>query len=302
MPIFRIDGDKLRKLSILPLGKERALQSLVEQNLSEALGLRFLASECITTSGGRIDTLAVDEAGAPVIIEYKRNRNDNVINQALSYLRWLKTQRQEFFEKLVADRLGADAAANLKLDWRSPRVICVAESYSRFDIDTVEVVPLRIELFRYRFYEDGVFLLEPVVTVGEDIREPPTRSQVLVPTTRDALAEPAVESQLGKANSLTRQLFSDLREWTLALDEAVIERPTQVYVGYRMTKNFAEVHIGRDHLKIYLRAVDYEDPSGMIERMPASYNWTLVCRLYVRTEEDLERSKPLIERSFRDVL
>ena len=42
------------------------------------------------------------------------------------------------------------------------RLICIAESYSKFDIDTAEVVPLRIELMRYRYYEDGVFALEPI--------------------------------------------------------------------------------------------------------------------------------------------
>src|SRR5581483_9003825 len=135
MPIFRVESQRLRKLVIAPLEKERHLQALLEANLSEALGLHFLASEYVTTRGGRIDTLAVDESGCPVIIEYKKSRNDTVINQSLSYLRWLGTQKKEFFEKLVQDRLGTDAAKRLGLDWTNPRVICIAESFSKFDLD-----------------------------------------------------------------------------------------------------------------------------------------------------------------------
>jgi len=51
------------------------------------LGIKFLASEYSTGKiyGGRIDTLGIDENGCPVIIEYKRALNENVINQGLFY-------------------------------------------------------------------------------------------------------------------------------------------------------------------------------------------------------------------------
>lgn len=80
MPIFKVQNGKLKKLNIISLDKEKNLQSLLEANLMEALELRFLATEFVTTAGGRIDSVAIDANGAPVIIEYKRNRNDNVIN------------------------------------------------------------------------------------------------------------------------------------------------------------------------------------------------------------------------------
>lgn len=59
------------------------------------------------------------------------------------------------------DKLGKELAEKIKLDWNNPRVVCIAESYSKFDIDTVEVVPLRIELLKYRYYDEGIFSLEP---------------------------------------------------------------------------------------------------------------------------------------------
>ena len=98
MPVFTTQNGKLKKLTSKIFDKEKELQALVEQNLDELLGMHFLATEYPTTFGGRIDTLAVDYSGAPVIIEYKRNKNDSVINQGLSYLKWLQAQKVEFFE------------------------------------------------------------------------------------------------------------------------------------------------------------------------------------------------------------
>ncbi len=82
-------ADELAAASAVAI--EKALQTLIERNLGALLGVRFLASEYSTgkTHGGRIDTLGIDENGSPVIIEYKRSTNENVINQGLFYLDWL---------------------------------------------------------------------------------------------------------------------------------------------------------------------------------------------------------------------
>ncbi|MES2878542.1 MAG: DUF5655 domain-containing protein [Pseudomonadota bacterium] len=304
MPIFKISGSKLKKLNSLPLDKEKNLQALIEANLIEVLDLLFLATEYTTTFGGRIDTLAVDTNGSPVIVEYKRNKNDNVINQSLSYLKWLKSQKPGFFEKLMIDKLGKDKADKIKLDWHNPRVICVAENYSKFDIDTAEVVPLRIELMKYRYYEDGIFALEPVNVPDAS----PTARVVAVGTMAESKSFPSVETGnsldnlLSKASSDIKALFADLRERIVAIDDSITENPTMLYVGYRMGNNFAEVHIGKNHLKIHLRPIDFVDPKGMVDKIPDGYNWTMDRRVYLKSAGDLDYVVGLIEQSYKNVL
>lgn len=305
MPIFRNSDGKLKKLNAQALDKEKSLQLLLESNLTEVLDLKFLATEYPTTFGGRIDTLAVDSGGAPVIIEYKRNKNDNVINQSLSYLKWLKTQKSGFFEKLIIDKLGAEVAKSIGLDWNNPRVICIAESYSKFDIDTVEVVPLRIELLRYRYYEDNVFALEPV-----NFQERPMTSTVpnpAEPTTREDRTEIEAESEnctnlMAKASPATRELFEQLREKIRAFDDTIVEKHTAVYVAFKLSNNFAEVYIGKNQIKIFLRPIDYIDPRGMIDRIPDGYNWTLNRRIHLKSDADVEYVAGIIEQSYKSVL
>ncbi len=303
MPVFKtIEGDSLKKLNVVQLSKERDLQRLVEKNLIETLGLQFLATEYTTTSGGRIDTLAVDADGAPVIIEYKKNRNDAVINQALSYLKWLKTQKPEFFQKLMIDKLGQKAFDEIGLDWKNPRVICIAESYSRFDLDTVHFVNTRIELIRYRMYEDGVFSLDALnvlesATVTEEVKEEPKLTAKV-----EEESTPAVDNFLSKCSPAVREMYEDLREQILALDEAIIEKPTTLYVGYKMSNNFADVHFQKSGLKVFLRPTDYEDPRSFVKQVSDGYGWKLNRYFQITSADDIGYVMGLIEQSYKDVL
>lgn len=85
LKLFRIASGKVAEIYGSAAALEKSLQSLIEQNLETFLGVRFLASEFSTgrEHGGRMDTLGLDENGCPVIIEYKRATNVNVINQGL---------------------------------------------------------------------------------------------------------------------------------------------------------------------------------------------------------------------------
>ena len=96
MAIFRIDKDTVKKLTVKGFRDEKELQTLFEKNSETIFGVRFLASEFTTTHGGRIDTLGIDEDSAPVIIEYKENEKDNIINQGLFYLDWLVDHKGDF--------------------------------------------------------------------------------------------------------------------------------------------------------------------------------------------------------------
>ena len=96
--LFQFGEDGVAELPGTAVQVEKSLQLMFEANLDALLGVRFLASEHSTgpIHGGRIDTLGLDEDNSPVIIEYKRSVNENVINQGLFYLDWLLDHRKEF--------------------------------------------------------------------------------------------------------------------------------------------------------------------------------------------------------------
>lgn len=318
MPVFlNVDG-KLKKLSLVSLDKEKALQKLVEDNLLEVLDIRFLASEYQTTNGGRIDTLAIDSDGAPVIIEYKRSRNDSVINQALSYLKWLKAQKKEFFEMLVLKKLGTPYVA--EIDWLNPRIICIAESYSKFDIDSLEVIPLRLELYKFHYYQNNLFVLD---RINGDDEKPGNNSNAIsekvntkisehhgekilitksTSTDLDKISKHNLEKQLNRGQHAIKSLFGILQKKILEFDESIYEKINTNNVAFRISKMFAEVHIQKDNIIIYLRPIEYNDPVGMIFKVPDTHRWTLNRGVRIKNESELHYIMSFIEQSYKDIL
>jgi len=96
-------------------------------------------------------------------------------------------------------------------------------------------------------------------------------------------------------------LFQDIRQRIIELDESIIEKTTKLYVCYRVTKNFAEIYIQKSQLRIILRPVEYADPKGLVQQIPAGYNWTLDRAVYLKPGDDLDYVFGLIE-SYKDVL
>jgi len=140
MALFSIQNGSIKKIPSIKVGLERDIQKIFEENLNKILNITFLASEYSTSFGGRIDSLGIDNNGSPIIIEYKRNQNDNVINQRLSYLPWLLDHKANF--EVLVQKVKVDVA----IDWASPRAICVAESYNKFDLDATDLLPINIEI------------------------------------------------------------------------------------------------------------------------------------------------------------
>ncbi|ATL32254.1 Transporter [Streptomyces formicae] len=144
---------------------EADVHDLIEAHMETMLGVTFLASEYVIdcTDGGRIDSLGLDENGAPVIVEYKRGTDAGVINQGLYYMAWL-TSHKHAFQNLVRDRLGATAASQIL--WSAPRLVCVAGDFTRYDARAVREHRRSIDLVRYRYFGNDHFVLETVASVS----------------------------------------------------------------------------------------------------------------------------------------
>jgi len=254
MALFFTQNGTAKKIPPVKVGLEKDVQKIFEKNLEEILDITFLASEYSTSFGGRMDTLGIDHNGSPVIIEYKRGQNDSVINQGLSYLRWLLDHKADF--EALTHRLNIA----IPIDWASPRVICVAESYNKFDLDTADLLPMDIELLRYRMYENGNLLVEPEVQRKVKI----STSEIFEKTEKQKTEfkesiRHTIEEHLKTASPHTRELFAIIKEKISALDESIIEEPKAHYIAYKLTTNFVDIVVQRDALKISLNI-----PSGQL--------------------------------------
>ncbi len=248
MALFKIQGDKVIKLLSKELNLEKSLQQLFEDNLEEILNVVFLASEYSTSFGGRIDTLGIDKNGSPCIIEYKKNQNDNVINQGLSYLRWLLDHKADF------EILCQNQKIDIEIDWDSPRVICIAESYSKFDLDTADILPINVELLRYRIYGEDILYLEPENYQKIKISTSSIVKKVKAQKAKDVQLQKvySIDDHLSGKNKGTVKLFQGLRERILSLDQNIIEEAKAKYIAYKTSTNFVDIVVKQYGLKIFL--------------------------------------------------
>jgi Endonuclease NucS len=213
--LFRIADGSVTQLAGTSVAVEKSLQQLIETHLEELLGVRFLRSEYSTgkTHGGRIDTLGLDENGYPVIVEYKRSLNENVINQGLYYLDWLMDHKGEF-TLLVQAKLGKETADGI--EWDNPRLLCVAGDFTKYDEYAVQQIDRNIELIRYRRYGNELLLFERANT--------PTSMTVESPLKEVTPPKPVyktVTQVLDEADPELRDRYESLKAFLLALGDDV---------------------------------------------------------------------------------
>jgi hypothetical protein len=208
--LFDLGHGRVTEIASLAVERERDLQGLVEANMLGLLGVRFLASEYSTGSvhGGRIDSLGIDENGAPTLVEYKRGTDPGVITQGLFYLAWLTDHRAEF-EALVRDRLGVPAASQVL--WSAPRLICIAEDFTRYDRHAVREIRRCIDLVRYRFFGAGLLGLEPLVTAAAHDRSPGVGSGRVRRAPKAQPADGAIGELRDALNEVLVSLGEDVR-------------------------------------------------------------------------------------------
>ncbi|MCP3728395.1 DUF5655 domain-containing protein [Paraburkholderia sp. CNPSo 3272] len=304
--LFRLKSGTASELPGKAAKLEKQLQGLVEANMQTFLSIRFLASEYITgkTHKGRIDSLGLDENGCPVIIEYKRHSNENVINQGLFYLDWLLDHRAEF-RWLVMEKLGKDVAD--EIEWTGTRLLCIAADFTRYDEHAVQQIPRNIELIRYKLFGDDLLLFELVnaQSVPDATAVEPLPADLTAETDKPKSTgkDKSLDEQLAAASAEIRDLYAQVASFLTALGDDVQEKRLKLYTAFRRLKNFACVIAYPNRLVVMVKldptTVAFED--GFSRDVSQIGHWgTGDIELTLRTPADLDRAKPLLERSYSE--
>lgn len=278
---------------------EKSVQTFFEDNLETLLGVRFLISEYSTTHGGRIDTLGLDENGCPVILEYKRASNENVINQGLFYLDWLMDHRKDF-EWLVLKNLGREEAESV--NWSAPRLICIAGDFNKYDDHAVKQIQRNIELIRYCKFGDDLLMLDLVSATSAKSSFANGDSGGKKKGSVSGKDKP-ISVVLKELETSMMDRFEALRAHLLSLGDDVRETTLQYYIAFKRIKNFACVEF-RPQTERILIHVKIDPSSVHLEKgftrdvSKVGHFGTGDLEITLTKPEDLERAFPLIKRSY----
>ncbi|WP_336781452.1 DUF5655 domain-containing protein [Paenibacillus illinoisensis] len=291
--LFHITGE-VKELLANSVLLERELQVLIEKNMPVFFGVTFLKSEYTTSNGGRIDSLGLDENNCPVIFEYKRTSNENVINQGLFYLDWLLDHKAEF-ELLVMKNLGKECSD--KLDWSMPRLICVAGDFTKYDKYAVKQINRNIDLVRYKKFGADLLMMELVNS--STVR--PYNIQEQGDKWTKPSSDKTFQEQLQSTTPALRELYYSIRAYILALGDDVTENQLKLYTAFKKMKNIICVEVYQKQILLHMRLNpgDIELEDGFTRDMRnVGHFGTGDLQIIIKSPEDFKRAEPLIDKAY----
>lgn len=298
--LFRFSKEDSSEIMPTPAQIERSLQLLIEKHMECFLGIKLLAHEYRTgrSHRGYIDSLGLDENNCPVILEYKRFNDENVICQGLYYLDWLLDHRGQFV-LLTKEKLG-DAAPD-HIEFGASRVLCIASAFSRYDEQAIMQIDRNIELIRYKFFGSDLLLLEMLNTslsvFSSGTANDAQQKQI------GAIGMPApFQEKIRSMTDETENLYLELLSFAENLGEDVNIKFLKHYLALARLKNFACIQPLRASLKVWLCL----DPGSIPLEEGFSRDVSMLghlgsgdLELEIKDQESLQKAMPLIELSYQ---
>lgn len=290
LKLFKL-GNEVKELRSSSTTIEKELQNIIEKNMYEFFGVRFLQSE-YRIDNGRMDSIGIDENNCPVIFEYKCHSNENVINQGLSYLNWLLEHKANF-KLLVMENLGKKEAD--EIDWSMPRVICIASDFNKYDEAAIKLINRNVSLIRYKKYENDLLLFELLnanTVAPLEIERGIAKKQI----------DKTFIEQYETAPLKFKKIFDDLKEYALNLGEDVSENTLKLYVALKKIKNFATMEIYQTNIRLNLKLNpnNYELTESLRDVSNIGHWGTGDLQLIIRSEKDMDLAKDLLNDAYNE--
>jgi predicted transport protein len=135
----------------------------------------------------------------------------------------------------------------------------VAESFSEYDKYAVNRIGANIQLWTYRKYGSDFLFLESIFATVSQKPVKKEKTQTKEKTSEDNAEEIeqviyTLEYHVSEKPKETQALFELLRERIFALNSEgdIIEKPNKIYLSYKHGKNFCEIQIQVNKLRIWL--------------------------------------------------
>lgn len=290
VPIFRIQKNTATQIPVKDdgFGTEFNLRDFFADNLVRLLGITFLEKEYSTTDG-RIDTLGLDENNSPVIIEYKKKENDDVLSQGLFYFDWL-VKNKKHFELLVGSKLGKD----IQVNWDQPRVILIAQGFNRYIIAAVRQLR-NIELKTYTYYNSDILHVENIYSphhVKLTKKEEP----------KEEIPEYDLDYHLKSTSKEIQDKFNQLREMILDLPEVEERLAQKSGITYRTTKSFVRFEFRPSWIQVLLRDPKYQLDSKNLVRDVTTHEWGYKGMVKFNSDITVDDMFSLVKQSYESTL
>jgi len=288
MPLFEIKKDKANKINQKEFKNELELHQLIDKNLEEIFGVRYIKDEHITDKHGRIETLGIDESNRPIVIEYKKTKEKGQLVQANRYITWVK-QNPDSFELLARKNI-----KNIKgeIDFANPRILCFAQEYS-ID-DKCLALSLGAELWKYRYYENYTLVISREEEPEQLI---PTKNKgfTIEKIAKEPRIAKTVDQHLKGTSNELKDLFSRLDLEIKNISSEVERYTTNAEIMYKTSRNFVYLAVQNknNRLRLQLRTLNDNiiDEKKLTSKIPKTHGYGNITRLLYLSPNDEKANK-----------
>lgn len=212
MNLYRNEKGTLSELKAKEFALEKDIQRLVEENLQEVFGYELVRSE-FPIKNSRIDSFCFDrENNSFVIIEYKKGRNDSIIDQGFNYLSLITKNKAD-----CVMEYNEQTGSNLKrsdIDWDSLKVIFVSPHFNKHQKGSVDFKDWNFfELWEIKQFENGYVSLSQVKTESnESINKRVVSSNRMIKEVTSEVKSYSEDNWLEKADQDVKRIWYTLKD------------------------------------------------------------------------------------------
>lgn len=299
--------NQVRELREIGFQTEKEMQKFCEKNMDRLLGIQFLASE-FRVAQFRFDSIAYNKNGNTfIIIEYKNDKNFSVVDQGYSYISTLLNHKADFvlkFNQVFRENKGLD-----DFDWTQVRVLFVAPSYTVYQMNSINFSDLPMELWRIKRYENEILLFEQIkptntsASISGYVSKKIATEENGVSEKKDNDKEKEVivyteDDRLEDGTDATREMYFDIRDYILTLDDDITMKPTKLYIGFLYhNHNLVDIKLQKNSIIVWLNTQygKLNDPMKMISDVThKGHHGNGDCQIKLSGRENMGYVKDLI--------
>ena len=251
---------------------ERDLQKFFEVNMQEITGYKFLKTE-FAVDEYRLDSVAYsEETNSFVIVEYKRGKNESLVDQGYSYLNKLLKRKADFV--LMYNECTGESLGKSSFDWSQSKIVFVSPQFTQSQLDATSFKEMAFELYEVNRFEGELYSIKLINQNKIAWNDNSSQSKKVKPS---AIIS-AVETELvvyderyhfdtAKALESTIDLYNTVKDRILEIAPELVEVYTKKYIAFKYdTKhNVVSFWIKKDWIEVVLnlKLGEINDPYGI---------------------------------------
>lgn len=182
------------------------------------------------------------------------------------------------------------------------RLLCIAGGFTKYDAHAVQQINRNIELYRYKQFEENLFMLD-LVNASTLYKE---KTNINKKTNPDFDKDTSIISEnINKANQHINDLYNEIYNYLLALSDDVQVKELKFYIAFKRIKNFVCIEVLPSQNKILLYIKVNLDSVKLEKGFTRDVNnighyGTGNLSITIKDNNDFEKAKPYILESYNN--